>query len=545
MKKILSGFVFVAIACTVNAQQAPQIEWQKCLGGSNSDNAYAIRQTIDGGYIIAGLSWSNDGDISGNHGNLDYWIIKLDAEGNLEWQKCLGGSGPDAATCIQQTTDGGFIIGGKSSSTDGDVSGNHGFDDYWIVKIDSAGNLIWQKCFGGSNNDYAYSIQQTIDGGYIVAGLSNSEDGDVSGWHEGYYWNDATYDYWIVKLNTDGDLVWQKCLGGTATDMAFSIKQTTDGGYIVAGLSNSEDGDVSGWHGSFDYWIAKLDSAGNLLWQKCLGGSDDDEAPSVIQINDGGYIVAGSTSSTDGDVGGNHGLYDYWIVKLDLDGSLVWQKCLGGTKVDQADAIQQTIDGGFIVVGITFSNNSDFSGNHGDGDYGIVKLDSNGNLMWQKCIGGSEYDVAKDIQETTDGGFIVAGYSSSIDGDVSGNHLNYYYYNYYYGYLDTVPTQDYWIVKLSPDIATVISSPPTTSISLHPNPVQNLLTITLTMQASNVTIRVYDLQGRRVFLPTSDLRLATSSIQLNTSSLPDGFYTLQITDNKTGESEVGKFVKQQ
>ncbi len=443
LKPLLTVLGVVLLLVTVSSA-APSIEWQKSLGGTSSDDAYSIQQTSDGGYIVAGISHSNDGDVTGNHGGLDYWVIKLDANGNIIWQKCLGGTTQDEAYSIQQTSDGGYIVAGRSKSTDGDVTGNHGGLDYWVIKLDANGNIIWQKCLGGTEDDFVNSIQQTSDGGYIVAGFSESNDGDVTGNHkkyENYYF--YYYDYWVVKLDANGNIIWQKSLGGTHYDYAQSIQQTSDGGYIVAGKSLSNDGDVTGNHGGWayddywvgDYWVVKLDTSGDIIWQKCLGGTEDEWAYSIQQTSDGGYIVAGCSLSTDGDVTGNHGGLDYWVIKLDANGNIIWQKSLGGTSWDTAYSIQQTSDGGYIVAGGSHSTDGDVTGNHGGSDYWVIKLDANGNIIWQKSLGGTTSDYAESIQQTSDGGYIVAGYSGSTDGDVTGNHGG----------------RDYWIVKLSSD----------------------------------------------------------------------------------------------
>ena len=394
--------------------QAPVIEWQKCLGGTSEDYAYSIQQTIDSGFIVAGYTKSNDVDVSGNQGRSDAWVVKLSSSGNILWQKCLGGTNYDMANSIQQTNDGGFIVAGYTLSNDGDVSGNHGVDA-WVVKLNSSGNILWQKCLGGTSEDYAYSIQQTIDSGFIVAGYTKSNDVDVSG-------NQGRSDAWVVKLSSSGNILWQKCLGGTNDDRANSIQQTSDGGFIVAGYTLSNDGDVSGNHGNYDYWVVKLNSTGTILWQKCLGGSNVDEAYSIQQTIDGGFIVAGYAESNDGNVSGNHGGGDYWVVKLNSSGDIEWQKCLGGTYEDYAYSIQQTSDSAFIVAGKTKSNDGDVSGNHEYYDYWVVKLNSSGTILWQKCLGGTNVDVAYSIQQTSDGGFIVAGETFSNDGNVSGKH---------------------------------------------------------------------------------------------------------------------------
>jgi hypothetical protein len=348
--------------------QAPAIEWQKCLGGTADDFANSIQQTSDGGFIVAGETRSNDGDVSGNHGKSDAWVVKLNSLGDILWKKCLGGTGNDYARSIQQISDGGFILTGYTNSNNGDVSGNNGYYDAWVVKLNSSGDILWQKCLGGTYDDYARSIQQTSDTGFILAGYTFSNDGDVSG-------NHGFSDAWVVKLNSSGDIIWQKCFGGTNEDYAYSIQQTSDSGFIVAGYTFSNDGDVSGYHGYFDYWVVKLNSSGDIEWQKCLGGTYYDYAYSIQQTSNGGFIVAGSTNSNNGDVSGYHGYFDYWVVKLNSSGDIEWQKCLGGTNNDYANSIQQTSDGGFIVAGYTESNDGDVSGYHG-GDYDawVVKL---------------------------------------------------------------------------------------------------------------------------------------------------------------------------
>jgi len=300
--------------------QAPVIEWQRSLGGSGNEYANSVQQTADGGYIVAGYTASNDGDVSGNHGGDDVWIVKLTSTGNIAWSKTLGGSGNDAATYVQQTADLGYIIAGYAASNDGDVSGNHGNDDAWVIKLDSAGNIQWQKTLGGNNNDAAASIQQMADGGYIVGCHTVSENnGDVIMSH-------GAAEYWLVKLTSAGNIAWSRCLGGQSYEFAHAAQQTADGGYVIGGNTLSIDGDVTGNHGNADYWVVKLDSTVEIQWQKALGGTGTDVLASVLQTTDGGYMVAGHVYSQDGDVAGSgfHGVYfnDYWIVKLDSAGAI-------------------------------------------------------------------------------------------------------------------------------------------------------------------------------------------------------------------------------
>jgi hypothetical protein len=411
----------------------------KLLGGTANDLSLGIVQTNDGGYVVSG--WSNssaNGDVTGtSHGSNDYWIVKMDITGNILWNKLIGGSGSDAAYKLELTSDGGTIVVGQSSSSaSGDVTGiNHGSVDNWVVRLDGVGNIIWNKLIGGNSAESMDGIQQTTDGGFIFAGYSqSSSNGDVTGTNHGQM------DYWIVKMDGAGNIVWDKLLGGTGTEQAFSIQQTLDGGYIVAGRSTSSaSGDITETnHGSSDYWVIKLDGSGNVVWNRLLGGTGNEQGNSIQQTFDGGYIMAGySASSASGDVTGtNHGGFDYWIVKLDGAGNIIWNKLLGGSLSDQAFFIRQTFDGGYIVAGwSTSSASGDITGiNHGSSDYWIVKLDVLGNITWNKLLGGIGSEQASSVKETLDGGYIVVGWStSSVNGDVTGtNHGG----------------QDYWIIKL-------------------------------------------------------------------------------------------------
>ena len=431
MKFIKFILVFLLFQ-TLTFAQTPLLQWQKSYGGTNDDIAYSIKQTTDGGYITVGSTASPDGDVIGNHYNPqypeDFWIVKTDACGNLQWQKDFGGTGRDIAYSVQQTADKGYIVAGFTNSTDGDITTYHGgASDFWIIKLDTLGAIKWQETLGGAGEDGAQAIQQTTDGGYVVVGWSSS-NGDTAGDHD--------FDYWVVKLDTGGTVKWQKLYGGLHDDTPYDIKQTTDGGYIAVGYSESNDGDVTGHHGSItsvDYWVIKLDTIGNLKWEKSYGGTQTDQANSVKQTIDGGYIIAGFTSSNNGDVTGNHGAFDYWIIKTDTVGSIQWKNCFGGTINDQAYSISQLTDGNYAVAGITYSNNGDVSGNHGSTDYWVTNINSNGIIQWQKTLGGSGYDAASAIEQTTDGGLIVAGASTSSDGDIT----------------NFKGSSDFWIVKLN------------------------------------------------------------------------------------------------
>ncbi len=511
MKKTLLILAFALVQLITFAQQAPAIQWQKCLGGTADDYAQSIQPTSDGGYIVAGYTQSINGDVTGNHGNLDAWVVKLSSTGTLQWQKNLGGSGDDVPYSIQLTPDGGYVMAGATSSTNGDVTGNHGYVDAWVVKLSSTGTLQWQKNLGGSGDDVAYSIQLTPDGGYVMAGATSSTNGDVTGNHGG---NDA----WVEKLSSTGSLQWQKTLGGTADDYAYSIQPTPDGGYVVAGATSSTNSDVTGNHGNNDAWVVKLNSTGSLQWQKCLGGTGYDWAYSIQLTPDGGYIVVGSTYSNDGDVTGNHGGGDAWVVKLSSTGSLQWQKCMGGTNQDSASIIQPTTDGGYIVAGSTYSTDGDVTGNHGNRDAWVVKLSSTGSVLWQKALGGTDYDQTNSIQPTTDGGYIVAGLTYSTNGDVTGNHGN----------------KDYWVVKLGPELSTTGFEK--SAVVVYPNPASTLLTVQNNNNTVIDSITITDLMGKVVLTQT------TNTNQINVAPLAGGTYFLEAKSGK--DQFTTKFVKE-
>jgi len=340
----------------------------------------------------------------------------------LSWSFQTNNTNDVSLNSVKQTSDGGFVGVGYSTALGNDSIGTTG-NYYWITKTDSLGHTQWQKRYGGNNNDTAFSVQQTIDGGYIVAGSTSSTNGNVTGHHG----KSPNSDYWILKLNSLGSIVWEKCYGGSGDDMARTIEQTTDGGFIVAGYSNSSDGDVTGNHGSYDYWVIKINNLGQIVWQKSLGGSGDDEAMSMKYTSDRGCIISGESSSLDGNVSGNYGGYDAWVVKLTETGNIAWSKCYGGTLDEYANSIQQTKEGGYIFEG--YADFLDQGGNLPNannswqvfgGNIWIVKLDTSGLIKWQQSVGvncNCEYSYPTEVLLTADGGYLVGGNSPSIYGD--------------------------------------------------------------------------------------------------------------------------------
>ena len=297
---------------------------------------------------------------------------EVEKDSEKEWDKTFGGPGNDFAESVQQTSDGGYILAGYTESY------GAGDYDFWLVKVDSNGNKQWDKTFGGTDKENEASVQQTSDGGYIIAGNTFS-------------YGAGSYDIWLIKTNSNGEKLWDKTFGGTNYDDARSVQQTSDGGYILAGSTESYGA------GKRDVWLIKTDSNGNKQWDKTFGGTDIDWVKSVQQTSDGGYILAGSTFS----YGAGDG--DVWLIKIDSNGNKQWDKTFGGTEFDKAFSVQQTSDSGYILIGETESYGA------GDDDIWLIKTDSNGNKQWDKTFGGASLDFASSVQQTSDGGYILIG----------------------------------------------------------------------------------------------------------------------------------------
>jgi uncharacterized delta-60 repeat protein len=346
--------------------------WAKTYGGNAYDNAFSVQNTSDGGYIVAGYTESS---------GTSYWnvsVLKLNSTGGVTWHKTYGSTGDNEAYAVQETSDGGYIVAGYTTSF------GVGMGDVWVLKLNSTGGVTWQKTYGGTGLDMAYAVQETSDGGYIVAGMTTS-------------FGAGGIDVWVLKLDSSGGVTWQKTYGGAGEDWAWSIQQTSDGGYIVGGWTTSYGA------GMDDAWVLKLNSTGGVTWQKTYGGIYDDRVYSVQQTSDGGYIVAGYTDSS-GDGQNDH----IWVLKLNSTGGVTWQKTYGGSSSDEAYSVKQTSDGGYIVAGWTYS--------FGPGSINIwvLKLDPTGNVTWQKAYGGKNSNLGYSLAETLDGGYIVAGMTTSF-----------------------------------------------------------------------------------------------------------------------------------
>ncbi len=421
---------------------AQDIEWEHSLGGRQADYLFDLQPTADYGFIIAGSTLSQK---SGNKqadakGDLDFWIWKMDEHGAEDWQKSFGGSGSDFLMSIRNTRDGGFVLGGTSDSgqsselavgsgskqlekPDGDKKDAcRGGNDYWIIKLNAKGVEEWQVTLGGIGQDDLLAVLPTRDGGYIAGGSSASDaNGDKTEKSRG------NMDYWIVKLDKDGHIQWQRTFGGKYADLLRALEVTSDGGYLLAGYSNSPadseaslrgasrskpDKNQDPWGAGGDYWILKLDQDGNIEWQNTLGGDKDEQLFSALQLQDGNYLVGGSSAS--GPSGNksqtNRKGSDIWLLKLDTIGNILWQQTYDIGNADFLASIVEN-DDATVLLGAYAKAESQSLSQDDTGDYVAIKIDTKGDELWRKSVGSDGEDILKKAIETRDGGYVLAGTS--------------------------------------------------------------------------------------------------------------------------------------
>jgi len=339
------------------------------MGGSGYEIIGGVKETLDGGYIVAGSSESSNGDLTDNYGLYDAWLIKLNALGAVEWQKNYGGSDLDSFRDIQVLADGSFIVLGNTSSTDGDVTGMNGIRDVWLVNVDATGTLLWQATYGGSEEDLAGRMVLTTDDHLVVCGVSRSNDGDVSN-------NHGAEDVWVFKVDLEGNMIWERSFGGSGEDRGIRVVQVTDQQFVICGFTRSSDEDVSFNNGFIDAWVFKLNSAGELLWEHALGGSDLDQLITCFELPNEDLLMVGRTRSTDGDVAFNHGATDVWLVRTDAFGEIIWERTYGGSADEGGGSFHWKPSGNCVVAATSYSNDGDVSGNHGFSDVWIFELEA-------------------------------------------------------------------------------------------------------------------------------------------------------------------------
>jgi len=429
MKKIVfSILLIVFISCSNDKNSgedmpAPvflgEVDWIKNFGGTGEETAQSVIVTSDGGYAVLGYTNSTDGDIVGKTTTVnDYWLLKLDAEGNLQWNKTYGGTKDDRGQSVIETLDGGYAIVGYAMSSDGDGSNNEGFHDNWILKLDASGVIEWERSFGFSGHDHSYDVLQTADGGFFFVGFvdvtasggagADTSKGNTRTRH-------GVGEFWGTKLDAQGNLEWRRFFGGTSNDRAYSVVQANDDGFVLTGSSESNDFDISDNRGSYDFWVIKITDKGDLVWQSSFGGSGIDKAWDIAKTNDNGYVITGNTFSTDTDISKNNGESDVWLIKIDDAGKMIWEKTYGGLQFDAAQSVSLTTDGGFIISGNSKSSDMDLEVNLGENDLWLLKTNAEGTILWQNSFGGADLDYGFDAIEQLDKSIILVGETASTN----------------------------------------------------------------------------------------------------------------------------------
>lgn len=445
--------------------QAQTRLWDQVLGGNRDEDLRALVQTQDGGFLLGGSSVSDRGgdksqDTWGNcvadpfdpqtlHCPSDFWIVKTDTAGNRQWDRTFGGFGEDNLTALQQTPDGGYLLGGTTASArGGDKSQDSlGGQDFWIIRLDAAGNKLWDRTFGGALDDALTSITLTTDGGFLLGGNSNSGIGgdkteaNKASCSPGKI---CSPDYWVLRIDAQGNKLWDKTYGGRSPEDLAALHQTPDGGFILGGYSSSGIGGNKSARkqGRADYWVVKLDAAGNKQWDKSFGSAGRELLKDLQLTRDGGYVLGGYVSQgLSGDISGrHHGDSDYWVLKLDNQGNKEWDKVFGGHDPDYFSRLHQTRDGGYLLLGTSFSIIGDDKTWQGHGGW-VLKLDAQGNKQWDKIFTGSSFGSFTALVETRDGNYLLGASSASARGRDKSQ--------------PSKGGRDFWILKISAGTAPV------------------------------------------------------------------------------------------
>lgn len=443
--------------------QSPDTLWTKSFGGLNYDVGSSVIETNDGGFVVTGIA-----------NFIDLGLLRTDANGNLLWLRTFGGLDTDLGYTVIQIQDGGYVIVGTTRSY------GAGETDAWLIKVDSSGNQEWSRTYGGSDYDWGISVKQTTDGGYIIAGHTESYGAGLS-------------DVWLIRTDPSGNPAWEKTYGAAGADFGTSVDLTSDGGFVVVGYQNSFTA------GGFDIGFIKVDQNGNLVWLKNFGGAYNDMGYSVKKTTDGGYAITGFTESFG--AGGS----DVWLIKTDSDGNEQWSRTYGGIENDIGRSVEETSDGNIIITGSTKSFG------FGKQDVGFSKTDPAGNLIWITTYGGVEDDFGYSVKQTADGGYIITGGTLSFG---TGNG-------------------DVWLLKTEPDASPVEEETVVKDYVLYqnyPNPFNPSTTIEYQIpELSFVTIKIYDLLGNEISTFINEEKLAGKyEVEFNASGLTSGVYFYQL-----------------
>lgn len=494
------------------------ILWEKSIGGKQADYLVDVQPTADYGFILGGssLSGKSAAKESDSNGDTDYWVWKMDEHGKAEWQKSFGGNGFDMLKSLQLTNDGGFILGGNSDSGRSETKKEEcrGFSDFWIIKLNAIGGTEWEKTIGGVGSEDLTSIIQTTDGGYLLGGTSDSETSGEKQDHRG------GSDFWVIKLSRSGEVQWQKTFGGKYQDKLTVLKEVGKDGFITGGWSNSSaDGDkTQNCFGAGDFWILRLDKSGNIIWQKVFGGDHDDFLNDIVVVPDG-FLIGGTTSSSSGNnkTKGNSNGTDFWLVQIGNDGEITWQETYDIGPRDLLVSITDNRDGSFLLSGHSRSGSlKNKLKKSGDSeDYVLIKINAKGEERWRKVVGSSGNDILKKSIETRDGGYLLAGMSS---GAPSGDKKS------------QMGREDFWIVKLLDKDKKKATRQ---NIEAFPNPANDYTNVVVGYDFEKGTARLFDIGGHQL----QEFEVTSRTIPIDLSNLADGIYIVQVATNISTDSE--------
>jgi hypothetical protein len=515
--------VFLLLCTSVYAQK---ILWEQSLGGIHAEYLYDAIPTADYGFLLAGSSLSQKtGQMTeSNKGDLDYWLWKMDETGQMVWQKSFGGNGADLLRSVAHTRDGGFILGGTSNSAAGDFKKSEaiGQEDLWIIKLDALGNVDWEITIGGKGQDFLQNIAPTADGGYIVGATSGSNKTyDIP------YGKDSNSkggpDYWVIKLDSKGNIQWQQTYGGMYADELKKIIPTPDGGYFVAGVSNSpySADKTSEVQGISDYWVLKLDKDGAIEWQQTYGGDAEDQLRDAIALRDGGFLLGGSSNSGSAYqklVAAKKG-FDFWVLKIDEHGNIQWQETYNTTGNDQLVSMSENQDGSIVLSGYGLpkfmydaKGKPTRGGSEGENDYILLKINDKGDLLWDRIIGSHGQERLSKTIETRDGGYLLAGTS---DGEATKDKKT------------NSKATDFWIVKLKDEQKKQVDK---VMVEAFPNPTSQFTNVVVGFDFERATLTAFDISGRVLL----SQQVTEKTIPVNLGGYPEGIYIIEVRsmDNK-------------
>lgn len=520
MNKLIPFIISLLFSISISAQNF-DITWQQCYGGSKTDgrNGRTRIEKVEDGYVVLTNTKSDDGDVVNYHGGDDLWLFKIDFDGIIMWSNCLGGSELDHPSQLIKASDGGFYVFGEAGSTDGDVTGNHGDLDFWMVKTNDIGQIERQKCYGGIGQESMSNTIKLANDNLVMFGCSSSADGDISN-------NFGFFDAWIIEVNSAGDVVWEKSFGGSSADSFGGIIETSDNGLLLCGRTNSSDGLVECDNTQNNAWLIKLDTDRNIEWQQCYGGTYYEGFGPLTEVDDG-YIIAGLSNSNDGDVTGHHGVAgdnknDVWVVKTDFDGSIMWQRSLGGCIEERVYKIIPS-DNGYIFLCSSESHDGDVSGNHSGAssyyDIWLVKLNLSGELMWQKCIGGYLNQEAHDAIVIGDKLFLAGSTGKAHpDDDVTCD----------FGGIGA----NIWLLEVEmDDVLVPQNNAPEDKLEIYPNPANNYVYFKYDFKTgTNRNLVIRNIFGEVVHKEVLHEQAGTNT--WFSENLPSGIYFYSIVDEK-------------